>query len=202
MKDEPPDSPESEVERAWKMIGDLSASEQHFNDIKAQCRTLASTWLLAAFGAMGFLLTNELAVALPTEVVVLAVGFAASTGLTLLWVLDLLVYHRLLDASFVEALKIEEKYPQLPQVRLNMKRSQPSGQTTNFQVWFYIVAINAPLLFGGLLFSYWCLQFGIALGVAALASLSILIFSVGSFVARGSSNPAVTPLTPGSPGKS
>ena len=117
MTDEAKASPQCDVELAWKMICDLRSSEQHFNEMKAKCRTLASTWLLAAFGAMGFLLSKELSINLPTEVVILGVGLAASTGLLLLWVLDLLVYHRLLDASFLEALEIEKKYPILPQVR-------------------------------------------------------------------------------------
>jgi hypothetical protein len=189
-------SADFEVERAWKMIIELRASEEHFNTIKAQIRTLASGWLLAAFGAMGFLLTEKLSVELPTEVAILAVAFAASLGLMLLWVLDLLVYHRLLDASFVEALKLEEKYPQLPQVRRNMIASLQGGQSTNFQAWFYIGAITAPLLFSGILFLHWCLQFGIWAVIGAAVALATIIFAVGLFVKAKSPNPAVKRYSP------
>ena len=181
----------AEVERAWKMIIDLRDAEVHFNTIKAQVRALASGWLLAAFGAMGFLLTEKLAIALPIEVAVLAVALAASTGLMLLWMLDLLVYHRLLDASFVEALTLEERYPQLPQVRHHMIASQPGGQATNYQAWFYIGAIAAPLLFAGALFLHWCLQFGVQFTAGAAAALALVIVCAGLFVKTRSPNPAV-----------
>lgn len=191
MTDQDVASADSELERAWKMIIELRATEQHFNTIKAQVRTLASSWLLAGFGAMGFLLTENLSVPMPTEVAILAVAFAVSSGLMLLWMLDLLVYHRLLDAAFVEALKLEEKYPQLPQVRRNMIASQPGGQATNFQAWFYIGAITAPLLFAGTLFLYWCLKFGVWATVGAAAALGLVTFAAGLFVKAKSPNSAV-----------
>ena len=180
-----------ETERAWAILCELRAAEEHFNTIKAQCRTLASTWLLAAFGAMGFLLTQQLAIGLPTEVIVLGVALAASLGLTLLWILDLLVYHRLLDASFLEALKIEARYPSLPQVHHNMRASQAKGQTPNLLAWFYLCAIAAPLLFAGTLFVHWCVQFGAGVAWLAAGGLVLFLGIIAGLVHSKSPNPAL-----------
>src|SRR5688500_15835311 len=93
-------SPQSDTELAWQKICDLRNSEEHFNGIKVKCRTLASTWLLAAFAAMWFLASEKIWISIPVEVIILGLGLAAASGMLLLWVLDLLVYHRLLDAYF------------------------------------------------------------------------------------------------------
>lgn len=180
-----------ETERAWAILCELRQAEEHFNTIKAQCRTLASTWLLAAFGAMGFLLTQQLAIGLPTEVIVLGVALAASLGLTLLWILDLLVYHRLLDASFLEALKIEARYPSLPQVHHNMRASQAKGQTPNLLAWFYVSAIAAPLLFAGTLFVHWCVQYSGPIAWLATSGLGLFLGIIVRLVHRKSPNPAL-----------
>ncbi len=162
MSDQSDDQREPGVDSVWKMLCDLGEDEKHFNQLEAQYRTLASTWLLAAFGAMGFLLSTDLKITyLPNEVAILGIALAASIGLLLLWVMDLLVYHRLLDACFVEAMRLENENPSLPQVRRNMVASQPGGEVSIRVMWFWIGVINAPLLFGGALFCYWCLrQFG------------------------------------------
>lgn len=60
-------SPEN-TDSTWKQLCDLRETESHFNGIEDQYRILASTRLLAAFVAMGFLLNCELSVDLPTEV--------------------------------------------------------------------------------------------------------------------------------------
>ena len=173
----------SDAESAWKTMCDLKAAEEHFNEIKVKCRILASTWLLASFGAMGFLVSRgSSSINLPVEVLILGIGLAAAFGLLLVWVLDLLVYHRLLDAYFSEALKLENSYPCLPQVRHNMIASQPGGQTIHYQAWFYVGTISAPLVFSGALFSYWCLHFGRWAGSLAAVVIACLVLATGYFV--------------------
>lgn len=196
MTDESLGITDPETEKVWEVICELRKAEEHFNGIKAQCRTLASTWLLAAFGAMGFLLTQTLSVKIPTEVIVLAVAFAASAGMLLLWMLDLLVYHRLLDASFTEARKLEEQYPDLPQVRGNMIASQSGGQTPNLLAWYYIGIISAPVLFAGALFSCWCLKFGSLFAILAAAVLALYVILTALLVRNKSANPALPKDSP------
>ena len=181
---------------AWERLKELRAGEQHFNEMKSSCRTLASSWLLASFGAMGFLLTQNISAGLPVEVLILCVGLAGSTGLLLLWVLDLLVYHRLLDAYFVEAREIERAHPGLPQVRGRMIESQPGGQATNYQACFYAGAVTAPLAFGGALFSYWCRRFGPEYALLSAAVITCLIVALGLVVLRKSFNPALLKSRP------
>jgi hypothetical protein len=140
---------------------------------------------------MGFLVSETISIRVPVEVVILGLGLAAASGILLLWVLDLLVAHRLLDSYFIEAEKLEQKYPILPQVRQRMRASQPKGQTIYYQVWFYIGTISAPLVFSGALFSYWCFRFGLSVGVLAAVVMVSLILAIGYFVREKSPNPAV-----------
>jgi hypothetical protein len=189
-------APRSNVEFAWQKICDLRDSEEHFNGIKAKCRTLASTWLLAAFAAMGFLVSETISISIPVEVVILGLGLAAASGMLLLWVLDLLVYHRLLDAYFREAASLEQRYPELPQVRQRMMASMPKRQTTTYQAWFYIGTISAPLVFSGVLFSYWCFRFGVWAGVLAAVVMVFLILAIGYLVRLKSPNTALLKTQP------
>ncbi len=132
----PPVSPEL----IWTIYNDLAKTEQHFNGLQAQYRVLASTWLLAAFGATGFVLSTSLQ-GVPAAPVVAGIGLAASAVICLLWMLDLLVYHRLLDAAFVEALQMERLHPWLPKVRTNMWDSQ-KGRGVRVRVrLFYLIGV-------------------------------------------------------------
>ncbi len=168
--------------QAWSYLCQLRDAENHFSRMQAKYRTLASTWLLAGFGGMGFLLTNKLSVPIPTEVLVFAIAFATSLGILTLWILDILVYHRLLDACFSEAVKIEKENPKLPQVRLAMMRSQPGGEVISYMIWFYVSLITGPLVFGGAIFAYWCFTVAVASGILAivgtLAAITFLLVLV------------------------
>jgi hypothetical protein len=179
------------IDQAIDALDKLRSSEEHFDEMKGQCRALASTWLLATFGALGFTLSNTLSNTIPHEVIALALGIAGAIGIFLLWILDLLVYHRLLDASFTEALKLEARFPQLPQVRRCMVDSQPNGQTPFYEEWFYIGGITAPVLISGVLFVRWCLYTNPA---SAYIYGTILLLGLGlavRTVRKMSPNPAL-----------
>jgi hypothetical protein len=161
-------------ELLWDMLKELGTSERHFNTLEAEYRKLASIWLLAGFAGMGFLLKEDLNVGVVPEVAVLGIGLATSIGIFLLWIVDLLVYHRLLDACFIEARKIEALHPELPQVRANMVQSQFGGSVTTRLRWFYILLAAAPVVFSAPLFVLWCEDeqgaFAVAMAVAVLAT--------------------------------
>ena len=53
-------------DRVWKFVVEAGLQERHFNQLQTEYRKLASTWLLAAFGAIGLLLTNS-SFALPID---------------------------------------------------------------------------------------------------------------------------------------
>lgn len=177
--------------QAVTLLDSLKASEEHFDGIKNQCRILASTWLLATFGAMGFALTEQFTPTLAVETVVLALAVAGSTGILLLWVLDVMVYHRLLDASFAEAALLEQRHPELPQVRMRMKASQPGGQTLYYERWFYIGGISAPVLFGGALFVYALWGRNAPLALCSASALLVLLGAVCATVWSRSPNSAL-----------
>ena len=135
--------PTDDRDLVWKIYVELGAMERHFNELQSRYRALASTWLLAAFGGIGFVLTTELSfVTLPAEWAVALVGLAAAAGVYLLWMLDLLVYHRLLDAAFVEAWRLEERHPWLPQVRAGMMKLQNAVGVLRYVRLFYLTGFG------------------------------------------------------------
>ena len=142
---------------AWEILQELGASERHFNSLETEYRKLASIWLLASFGGIGFLLKNDPGLAIPRELAIGGIGLAGSIGIFLLWIVDLLVYHRLLDACFVEAKAIERAHPELPQVRTRMSKSQAGGRVVTTRLrWFYIALTAAPLVFSIPFVTVWC----------------------------------------------
>jgi hypothetical protein len=81
------------------MYKHLAEQSQHFNGIESTYRTLASTWLLASFGGMGFILKDLDQYKGQQALFIAAVAVAAAVGIVLLWLMDLRVYHRLLAAA-------------------------------------------------------------------------------------------------------
>lgn len=126
----------------WTMYAALQGECQHFNTLESSYRTLASTWLLAALGAVGFVVKEGKPEAAPLWVA--AIGAAGAIGIVLLFTLDLLVYQQLLDAAFQEQLRLERTHAWLPRVAQRMKRTQNNGATQRI-VWFY-VAMFAVLI--------------------------------------------------------
>ncbi len=105
----------------WLQVQEVGQNERHFNSIQSHYRILASTWLLALFAGVGFLLTadqRDLPVA--AGYVIAALGALAAVGLVVLWILDLLVYQALLRAWFDAGVRLEHENPPLPQVRSRM----------------------------------------------------------------------------------
>jgi hypothetical protein len=168
-------------ELLWDMLKELGTSERHFNSLEAEYRKLASIWLLAGFAGIGFLLKKDLNVGVAPEIAVLGIGLATSIGILLLWIVDLLVYHRLLDACFIEARKIEELHPELPQVRANMVQSQFGGSVTSRLRWFYILLAAAPVVFSAPLFVLWC---GEKQGVLAVVMAVVVLASYVGITSR------------------
>lgn len=158
------------LDLAWDVLKELTASERHFNSLETEYRKLASIWLLAGFAGMGFILKEEPQMALAREVVIMAIGMAASIGIFLLWIVDLLVYHRLLHACFEEAKKMEIVYPEFPQVRSEMEGTQAGGKVVTTRLrWFYISLTAAPVIFPAPLFVDWC-QTKYGPGIAFIAT--------------------------------
>jgi len=143
-------------ERVWKIVEEIGVQERHFNGLQTSYRNMASAWLLAAFGAIGFVLSQKFEVAVDRELLITAIAAAGAIGIALLWIADLLVYHRLLDSCFIEGLILEERYPWLPPFRGNMMRTQ-EGQGVLFRtVSFYLGPIVLLVLISVFELTLWC----------------------------------------------
>ena len=146
-------SSDDNEEQIWLQYEYLGSSEKHFNDLQASYRRIASIWMLAVFSGAGLVLTagETLEVA---RFVLLGLNFLAGTvGILILWSIDLLVYHRLLDAHFVEGMIMERRYTWLPPIRHNMARSQRSANILRGVLNFYRVPATL-FLFASILSVY------------------------------------------------
>ena len=120
-------------DKIWKIVEEIGEEERHFNDIQARYRNMASVWLLATFGGIGFIISEKISINIEQELLIAGIAAAGCIGMALLWVVDLLVYHRLLDSCFIEGLILEKKYPWLPRFRTNMMKTQ-EGEGVLFRV--------------------------------------------------------------------
>jgi len=139
----------------WEMIKTITVAEHHFNNLCFKIRSLASTWLLATFAGVGFLLSKKFDLRLSTEEVIVFLCWVGSLGILVLWVLDLLVYQQLLNVWFDARKPIEKRNPNFPQIRESIKDSQFKGRASNLIKIFYLSLISAPLLFGIYICIYW-----------------------------------------------
>ena len=124
---------------SWGYLIEIGESERHFNNIQAKYRLLASTWLLASFAGIGFVL-KDLGTASEKDLLLFAITAGGSFGVVLIWILDILGYHRLLGAYFLEGLRIEQENPELPQIRHQMLKLGTVGGKV--QLFYFICAIS------------------------------------------------------------
>src|SRR5258708_7592134 len=169
-----PPKPRSEEEFhfVWSMMQEFGLTERHFNEMESRYRALASTWLLATFAGIGYVAAHgHLGVKLNLWIVIAIIGLAGALGIGLLWNLDLLVYHQLLDVSFEEARKLEEIYKWLPPTRTRMIELMPGSGVLRRVVLFYIAGVDVLLSIVGIALAFWAAPFSlwISSGIAVLA---------------------------------
>jgi hypothetical protein len=146
----------SKKEDINKQIELITNSERHFNELETEYRKLASTWLLGALGAIGFILQAQ---NLPIDkwYLVMGICWAASVGIYVLYILDLEVYHALLDAFFTEGVKLEVKYfPWVLPIRMSMLKSQNLKGVIYKVLFYYFLSICLLMLIS--IFAIWFSQ--------------------------------------------
>jgi hypothetical protein len=123
-------------ERYWK----LSDMEERYNSTSGGIRALASAWLLSSLGATGWLFNsyNPLTWPLPLGFLVVVVMTLGGVGMITLWVMDQLVFHRLLTSVFLVGLKIEKDDPEIPPLRSMMMKTQEGLGTHRWERLFYL----------------------------------------------------------------
>ena len=137
---------QSEREHLWNTYVELGTMERHFGDAQLRCRALASTWFLAMFAGIGFLISKDIKGFSP-DVLLAAIGFFSAAALFVMWVIDLIIYQRLLDAAFIEGMSLEEAQPWLPQVRLNRRELLKGTGLIRFSR-YYAIAFGVAWVVG------------------------------------------------------
>jgi hypothetical protein len=113
---------EAEILEVYKELG---TEERHFNTLQGVYRALASTWFLACFTAIGFLYTKENKAQFPfsAELGSSLISLAVSTCISLFWILDVIIYHRLLKSVLRMTEDFESRHKYLPALRSLMRKS-------------------------------------------------------------------------------
>lgn len=158
------------MDNDWEMIKTITEAEHHFNNLCFKIRTLASTWLLATFAGVGFLISKPINPGLKVESIIVLLCWVGSFGILVLWVLDLQIYQKILNAWFNARKPIERRNPNYPQIRKAIKATQPGGRATNLIKVFYVSLSCAPLIFASYVCIYWKIN-----QIYLLGSLGLLI---------------------------
>lgn len=150
--------PAADPNFVWEFVKELGQQERHFDEAINRYKGMASSWLLASFAAMGFILANNIE---PSLLYIAGVGLAGAIGIISLWIIDIKVYQQLLNAAFNEARLLEDQNVWLPRTRSNMTRSQATGSVVANISWFYILGVSIPaLIFDFSLGTYLLIHFG------------------------------------------
>lgn len=109
---------------------ELGTYERHFNQMQSVYRSLASTWLLATFAGIGYIFHESSTYfgGIDVRLAASMIALAGGTGIFLLWIIDVMVYHALLVAVTEESEKLENDSTELvlPRLRERMKNAAMS----------------------------------------------------------------------------
>lgn len=145
-------SPPNCASEIWSFVTEIGKAERDFNSLQAGYRKLASTWFIAVFGGLGFLLKpvgvpgGEIQLGFEEPLLVVGLSFAGYIGILVLWLVDIAVYHGLLVSYFRQGRKLEETHTWLPQVRHAMAGIPAIVVATAFYVLLATAAFGGPLL--------------------------------------------------------
>lgn len=132
-------------EYLWDVYKELGEMEKHFGDMQFRCRSLASTWVLACLAGFGFLISND--VGDYKYLLISLVGISASGALFVMWIMDLNIYQKLLDAAFIEGMSLEDAQDWLPKVR-NNRRELLKGLALGRLTYYYAAAFLITAFIG------------------------------------------------------
>ena len=120
----------------------LQQAEEHFLILQYKYRQYAIYWLMGTFAGVGFLMSKELSHGIfDTTLLISGVTIAGSIGLGLLWLLDIFLYQKMLDAVLIEALEMEKKNTFLPNVKNKLYLIVNDVNPLIIQNSFYLVII-------------------------------------------------------------
>lgn len=90
---------------------------QHFNNMQMTYKTFALTWLAATFFGIGYSLSSQ-ETNLPFHplIIIALLCVASSTGIIVIWYMDLIMCERMIATALFEGLEYEEKYVWIPKI--------------------------------------------------------------------------------------
>ncbi len=133
------------MEADAETLNRLAENERHFHTIQAGVRGLASTWTLAAFASIAILLKQEKDVTWlfsPLGLVII-ICLKANIGLSVLWIIDQLVYQRLFNTNYIGGLRLEQQFSFIPPVRAIQALTTRRRSIASWVKLFYIGPILA-----------------------------------------------------------
>ena len=130
-----------EFQRVWEVMKETYETERHFNILETQYRILASQWLLGAFAGIGFVITSDPRLSFDKLWLVAAICIISMVGIFQLWRMDIIIYQKLLHATFAVGIELEAEYSFLPKIKTRMKDSVPGKSVTYVLFYYYYVSI-------------------------------------------------------------
>jgi hypothetical protein len=141
-----------DADRLANQLGNIAEGERHFNQLQATYRGIASTWLLATFGGLGFVFSGKTAFPIDAILVGFGIALAGAAGIILLWILDLQVYHVLLEANYHTGLELERHHAELGSLRKYTNRlTRGRGVLPRVQVFYIAPVVGLFIVAAGLL---------------------------------------------------
>lgn len=160
------------------LYAQLKAHKDHFSNMQNRYRSLASTWILAAFVGIGYLFSrHKIDLPFNTSIAVVILCVLATIGISLLWHLDIVVYQKLWFGTIIEMARLEKKNKWLLGVNNEILKAHASKEYHFFQSYFYI-GCNIILLVMGCVISaimgypnFYVVGISVAVGVAIVLFL-------------------------------
>ncbi len=155
---------------------------RHHALIQANYNVLSSTWLLATFGAIGFLLTSVNFLPFNNLLGVAAACLVGIVGLYFLWYESTVVQELLLDMNVVEGLALEKKHPWLPQLHHSFLHLYQNRSVSIVKALFFIGCKTILLLIMAISLCFYFYQRHHFLVIITVAIFIIINFISSQFM--------------------
>ncbi len=152
-------------------------SLQHYNRVQTIYRTYVSTWLMATFVGIGYVLTS-MEVGLPFHPLVTTAFMcvASSMGVLLIWYMDLIVCEQQIAASVYEGIVLEQQHEWLPRFYHNIKNMSGLINYVSLKCILYIGCISILIIVGGSSLTFWVINTNHYLSFVIPIFVFVLIF--------------------------
>lgn len=135
-------------QRTFEMLKLITSAEHHFNNLTFNIRALASSWLLATFAGIGWIIKDwentKVDYIVDKLDLIVALCMGSSIGIFVLWIMDIKVYQSLLNVWF-DAREMYEDGVKYPTIQKNMKDLFKTGRAVHLIKYYYLLMCAGPL---------------------------------------------------------